>query len=180
VSRVGKQPIPIPEKVEVRIQDNAIMIKGPKGSLSWKYPAEITVEHKNHEILVTRSGETKSQRSLHGLTRMLIANMVEGVTNGFQKTLEINGVGYSAEMKGKSLALNLGLSHQVLITPPAGIELAIPKNLVVTVSGANKQIVGEIAAKIRSIAPAEPYKGKGIKYQDEKIRRKAGKKVGVK
>jgi len=180
VSRVGKQPIPIPEKVEVKIQNNTIMVKGPKGTLSWKYPAEITVAIKDHEIWATRSGESKSQRSLHGLTRMLIANMVEGVTNGFQKTLEISGVGYSAEMKGKSLALNLGLSHLVLITPPEGINLAIPKNLVVTVSGADKQLVGEIAAKIRSIAPAEPYKGKGIKYLDEKIRRKTGKKVGVK
>ena len=180
MSRVGKQPVTIPEKVEVEIQDNTVLVKGPKGTLSWKYPAEITVKIKDHEIWVTRSGETKSQRSLHGLTRMLIANMVEGVTNGYQKSLEINGVGYSAEMKGKSLALNLGLSHQVLITPPEGINLTIPKNLVITVSGADKQLVGEIAAKIRSIAPAEPYKGKGIRYTDEKIRRKTGKKVGVK
>lgn len=180
MSRVGKQPISIPEKVEVKIQDNTVMVKGPQGALSWKYPAEMTVARKGQEVWVTRSGESKSQRSLHGLTRMLIANMVEGVTNGYQKTLEINGVGYSAEMKGKSLALNLGFSHQVLVTPPKGINLAIPKNLVVTVSGVDKQLVGEIAAKIRSIAPAEPYKGKGIKYLDERIRRKTGKKVGVK
>ncbi|MGC9363494.1 MAG: 50S ribosomal protein L6 [Fidelibacterota bacterium] len=180
MSRIGKKPIPVPEKTEVTIRDNRISVKGPKGELSWEFSPEMTVVKEDNAIIVTRPSDSKTHRSLHGLTRMLIANMVEGVTTGFQKTLEIVGVGYSAEMKGKSLLLNVGLSHPVLITPGDEINLSVPKNLTITVSGINKQQVGQMAAKIRSIAPPEPYKGKGIRYKDEYIRRKAGKKVGVK
>jgi large subunit ribosomal protein L6 len=180
VSRVGKNPIPIPENVEVTIKGNEIDIKGPKGKLSWEFTPEIGVVQQEKEIVVTRQSDSKAHRALHGLTRALIANMIEGITNGFQKTLEIIGVGYSAEMKGKSLWLKVGYSHPVLIAPPEGIILTVPKNLTVTVSGINKQQVGEMAAKIRSVAPPEPYKGKGIRYQGEYVRRKAGKKVGVK
>ncbi|MBU4446792.1 MAG: 50S ribosomal protein L6 [Candidatus Marinimicrobia bacterium] len=180
MSRVGKKPIPVPENVEVTIKGHIITIKGPKGELFWEFTPEIGVVQQEKEIVVTRESDNKTHRALHGLTRALIANMIEGVTNGFQKTLEITGVGYSAEMKGKSLWLKVGYSHPVLITPPEGIILTVPKNLMVTVSGINKQKVGQMAAKIRSVAPPEPYKGKGIRYQGEYIRRKAGKKVGVK
>lgn len=180
MSRIGKKPIPVPEKTDVTIQDNRISVKGPKGELRWEFSPEMTVVKEGNTVVVTRPSDSKTHRSLHGLTRMLIANMVEGVTKGFEKTLEIVGVGYSAEMKGKSLLLNVGLSHPVLITPSEGVNLSVPKNLTITVSGINKQQVGQMAAKIRSIAPPEPYKGKGIRYQDEYIRRKAGKKVGVK
>ncbi|MBC8491728.1 MAG: 50S ribosomal protein L6 [Candidatus Marinimicrobia bacterium] len=180
MSRVGKKPIPVSENVEVTIKGHKITIKGPKGELSWEFTPEIGVIQQEKEIVVTRQSDNKTHRALHGLTRALIANMIEGVTNGFQKTLEITGVGYSAEMKGKSLWLKVGYSHPVLITPPEGIILTVPKNLTVTVSGINKQKVGQMAAKIRSVAPPEPYKGKGIRYQGEYIRRKAGKKVGVK
>ncbi|MCK4641121.1 MAG: 50S ribosomal protein L6 [Candidatus Marinimicrobia bacterium] len=180
MSRVGKNPIPIPENVEVTIKGNVIDIKGSKGKLSWEFTPEIGVVQQEKEIVVTRQSDNKTHRALHGLTRALIANMIEGVTNGFQKTLEITGVGYSAEMKGNSLWLKVGYSHPVLIAPPEGIILTVPKNLTVTVSGINKQQVGQMAAKIRAVAPPEPYKGKGIRYQGEYIRRKAGKKVGVK
>ncbi len=180
MSRIGKKPIPIPENVEVALTANSISVKGAKGKLSWEFSSEISVAKEDNEIVVTRPSDSNTHRALHGLTRMLIANMIEGVTKGFEKTLEITGVGYSAEMKGKSLLLNVGFSHSVLITPSEGITLTVPKNLTVTVSGINKQQVGQMAAKIRSVAPPEPYKGKGIRYQDEHVRRKAGKKVGVK
>lgn len=180
MSRIGKVPVPIPEKVEVTIQQNTVIVKGPKGELTWGYSPELSVVRQENKIVVTRPTDSKTHRSLHGLTRVLIANMIEGVSNGFQKTLEITGVGYSAVMHGKSLQLNVGFSHPVLITPPEGITLTVPKNLVITISGINKQQVGQMAAKIRSVAPPEPYKGKGIRYQGEHIRRKAGKKVGVK
>ncbi|RKY61814.1 MAG: 50S ribosomal protein L6 [Candidatus Neomarinimicrobiota bacterium] len=180
MSRIGKKPIPIPEKTEVILKENTITVKGPKGELKWKFHPEMNVAIRDNEIVVTRPSDSKIHRSLHGMTRMMVANMVEGVTKGFEKTLEITGVGYSAEMKGKSLLLNVGYSHPVLITPTDDITLAVPKNLTVTVSGINKQQVGQMAAKIRSVAPPEPYKGKGIRYKDEYIRRKAGKKVGVK
>jgi large subunit ribosomal protein L6 len=180
VSRIGKKPVPIPEKVEVAIKAKSITIKGPKGELAWDFSPEMDVVKKGNEIVVTRPSDSQNHRALHGLTRKLIANMITGVTEGFEKTLEIIGVGYNAEMKGKSLLLTVGYSHPVLVTPSESITLSVPKNLTVTVSGINKQQVGQMAAKIRSIAPPEPYKGKGIRYQGEYIRRKAGKKVGVK
>lgn len=180
MSRIGKKPIPIPENADVTLKDNTVTVKGPKGELIWEFSPEMNVAIEDKQIVVTRPSDSKPHRSLHGLTRMLIANMIEGVTKGYEKTLEITGVGYSAEMKGKSLLLNVGFSHSVLITPIEGITLTVPKNLTITVSGINKQQVGQMAAKIRSVAPPEPYKGKGIRYQGEYIRRKAGKKVGVK
>jgi len=180
VSRIGKKPIPIPENVNVTIKGTFLIVEGPKGELSWDFHPDMSVTKKDKEIVVTRPSDSKMHKSLHGLTRMLIANMVEGVTKGYQKTLEISGIGYTAVMKGRSLLLNVGFSHPVLFTPPEDINFNIPSNLVVTVTGIDKQKVGEVAAKLRSISPPEPYKGKGIRYQGEYIRRKAGKKVGVK
>lgn len=180
MSRIGKKPVEIPKGVNITIQDRTIAVKGPKGELKWDYPADMNVQVADNQIVVTRPSDNHSHRALHGLTRVMIANMVEGVSQGFSRALEIEGVGYSAEMKGKSLQINVGLSHAVLITPPDGVTLEIPKNLNILVKGIDKQKVGQIAAKIRSIKPPEPYKGKGIHYLGEYIRRKAGKKVGVK
>ncbi len=180
MSRIGKKPIPIPEGIQITINADAVTVKGKLGELRCPIDPEYKVLQKENEIRVERSGESKEQRAKHGLYRMLIANMVEGVSKGFGKTLEIHGVGYSAELKGKSLFLNLGFSHPILITPPEGIKFEIPKNMVVKISGADKHRVGQIAARIRSISPPEPYKGKGIRYVGEHVHRKAGKKVGVK
>lgn len=180
MSRIGKKPIEIPQNVTVTLQDNFIEVKGPKGSLSWHYPADLNVKVEGNLLVVERSGDSRTQRALHGLTRQLINNMVVGVTAGYQKVLEIEGVGYTAELRGKSLWLNLGFSHPVLFTPPEGITFEVPKPTQVVVKGIDKQLVGLVAARIRAIRPAEPYKGKGIRYQGEVIRRKAGKKVGVK
>lgn len=180
MSRIGKKPVEIPKGVNVTIQDHMISVKGPKGELKWDSPVDINVQMADNQIVVTRPSDSRSHRALHGLTRVMIANMVEGVSQGFSRALEIEGVGYSAEMKGKSLQIHVGLSHAVLVTPPDGVTLEIPKNLNILVKGIDKQKVGQIAAKIRSIKPPEPYKGKGIHYLGEHIRRKAGKKVGVK
>lgn len=182
MSRIGKQPIPIPEKVNVTLEENMVTIKGPGGELTWRHAPDINVteKSKSKELLVTRTSDSKTQRALHGLTRMLIANMIKGVTAGFQKTLTVEGVGYSTEIKGNSLLLNVGYSHPILVRPPEGVTFEVPKNLTIVVKGINKQHVGQVAAKIRSLAPPEPYKGKGIRYEGEYIRRKAGKKVGVK
>jgi large subunit ribosomal protein L6 len=180
VSRVGKKPISIPNGVNVTIQSTNIIVKGPKGELSWNFPNDLAIIQEQNTLQVNRPSDSKNHKSLHGLTRVLIANMIQGVSAGFEKAVEIEGVGYSAELVGKSLLLNLGLSHPVLIAPPAGITFEIPKNLVVKIKGIDKQKVGQIAAKIRSIKPVEPYKGKGIRYQGEYVRRKAGKKIGVK
>jgi len=180
VSRIGKKPIVIPNGVNITIQAKAIKVKGPKGELDWTFPADMDVQMADNQIVVTRPSDERNHRALHGLTRMLIANMIEGVSQGFSRALEIEGVGYSAELKGKSLQINVGLSHPVLITPPDGVTFEIPKNLNILVKGIDKQKVGQLAAKIRSIKPPEPYKGKGIHYLGEHIRRKAGKKVGVK
>jgi large subunit ribosomal protein L6 len=180
VSRIGKKPVEIPKGVTVTIGDQVFAAKGPKGELKWNFPVDISVAVADNQIVVTRPSDSRSHRALHGLTRVMIANMVEGVSQGFSRGLEIEGVGYSAEMKGKALQVNVGLSHPVLITPPDGITFEVPKNLNILVKGIDKQKVGQIAAKIRSIKPPEPYKGKGIHYVGEHIRRKAGKKVGVK
>ncbi len=180
MSRIGKKPVEIPNGVNVTIHGHRITVKGPKGELKWDAPADINMQMADNQIIVTRTSDSRSHRALHGLTRVMIANMVEGVFQGFSRTLEIEGVGYSAEMKGKSIQINVGLSHSVLVTPPEGITIEIPKNLNILVKGIDKQKVGQIAAKIRSIKPPEPYKGKGIHYQGEYIRRKAGKKVGAK
>lgn len=179
MSRIGRKPIEIPAGVTVTVSDsNLVTVKGPKGELSEQIHAGISVKQEGSEILVTRPNDEKEFRSLHGLSRTLIANMVIGVTTGYQKNLEIIGVGYRAEMKGKDLLLHLGYSHDVLVTAPEGITYSIPADsngLKISVSGANKQQVGQIAAVIRSKRLPEPYHGKGVRYAGEHVRSKAGK-----
>lgn len=176
MSRIGKLPITIPSGVEVKVEDgNLVTVKGPKGSLERKLPAEISVAVNDNEVVVTRPSDLKKHRALHGLTRTLVANMVEGVTNGFSKVLEINGVGYRAQKQGKQLILSLGYSHPVEMEDPEGVESTLEGQNKITVSGIDKEKVGQYAAEIRFKRPPEPYKGKGIKYSDEVIRRKEGK-----
>ncbi|MBO5109640.1 MAG: 50S ribosomal protein L6 [Clostridia bacterium] len=177
MSRIGREPINVPAGVEVTIDANAnvITVKGPKGTLNHTYPASLTVSKEGNVVKVERHSDEKEYRALHGLTRSLINNMVVGVTSGFSKTLEINGVGYRVALQGKSLNLTLGYSHPVIVDPIDGITFEVPNTNTVVVSGADKQKVGEVAAQIRGKRPPEPYLGKGIKYAGEKIRRKSGK-----
>ena len=175
MSRVGKQPIPVPEGVTVEVDGSRITVKGPKGELAGAYTPELGYEHADGEIRVTRPTDQARHRSLHGLTRSLIANMVEGVTQGFQRSLEIHGVGYRAQQRGKNIELSVGFSGPVLFEAPQGIELAVESPTLVHVRGVDKQLVGETAARLRKVRPPEPYKGKGIRYTDEHVRRKAGK-----
>jgi len=176
MSKIGKQPIIIPSDVTVKIEDSQINVSGPKGILSFQFRPEVKVEIHEDKVKVSRKSENKFSRSLHGLTRSLIANMVKGVTDGHQKTLEIIGTGYRANKQGEDLILNVGYSHPVLIKSLPGVEIETKENKII-ISGTNKILVGEVAAKIRNVRPPEPYKGKGIKYIDEVIRRKAGKTV---
>jgi large subunit ribosomal protein L6 len=176
VSRIGKKPIPIPNKVQVNIDGSAVTVKGPKGELSFTFPPAITIARDGGEIVVTRPSDEREHRALHGTVRALIANMVTGVSLGFQRTLLIEGVGYRAEMDGKKLVLHLGYSHPVPVEPPANVEFAVEeRGRIVRINGIDKQVVGELAAKIRKLRPPEPYKGKGVMYEGERIRRKAGK-----
>ncbi|MDF2537108.1 MAG: ribosomal protein [Herbinix sp.] len=176
MSRIGRMPIAIPADVTVDIaENNKITVKGPKGTLDRVLPAEMTIKVEGSEVVVTRPNDLKKMKSLHGLTRTLIANMVTGVTAGYQKTLEINGVGYRAAKAGKELTLTLGYSHPVVMTDPEGIESAMEGQNKIIVKGIDKEKVGQYAAEIRSKRAPEPYKGKGIKYADEVIRRKVGK-----
>jgi large subunit ribosomal protein L6 len=176
MSRIGKAPIPIPDKVKVAIDGQLIKITGPKGELSREIHADMTAKVEENQILVTRPSDQKSHRSLHGLTRALINNMVIGVTAGYKKEMEMVGVGYRAEIKGKTMILSLGYSHPILVTPPDGIKLeAPPKTHRIIVEGIDKELVGEVAAKIRKFRKPEPYKGKGIRYVGEHVRSKAGK-----
>lgn len=175
MSRVGKKPIQIVKGASVTLQNGTVNVKGPKGELSAKIHRSIGLEVKGAEVLVTRKSEEKETRALHGLWRALIQNMVTGVTQGYSKKLEIVGVGYRAEMKGRKLHLLLGYSHPILFGPPEGIKIETPSQTNITISGIDKQLVGLVAAKIRSFRPPEPYKGKGVKYEGEYIRRKAGK-----
>ena len=175
MSRIGKLPIDIPSGVEVEIgEGNLVKVKGPLGKMERRMHKSIILEKEDNKIIVKRPSDNKYHKSLHGLTRSLIANMVEGVTTGYQKTLEINGVGYRAQKQGKKLVLNVGYSHPVEMTDPEGISVEVDGNKVL-VKGIDKQQVGNYAAKIRSVREPEPYKGKGIKYIDERIRRKVGK-----
>ena len=175
MSRIGKQPVVIPAGVEVSINGNVVTVKGPKGTLSGTFNKEITIAQEGNEIIVTRPTDDKEHRSLHGLTRTLINNMVIGVTAGYEKKLEINGVGYRASKQGNNLVMNLGYSHQVIIPETDGITIEVPGPNEIIVKGSDKQQVGQFAAEIRSKRPPEPYKGKGIKYAGEYIRRKEGK-----
>ncbi|MBQ3564185.1 MAG: 50S ribosomal protein L6 [Clostridia bacterium] len=175
MSRIGKNPITIPAGVDVKLDGNVITVKGAKGTLTQKIRQEITVKIEGNEIVVARINDEKTARSLHGLTRTLIANMVEGVSNGFTKTLEVNGIGYRAQKQGSNLVMNLGFSHQVIIPEIEGISIDVPNPNLVVVSGPDKQVVGQFAAEIREKRPPEPYKGKGIRYQGEYVRRKEGK-----
>ncbi len=175
MSRIGKMPIAIPAGVDVTIEGNLVTVKGPKGTLSRNIHPNITVEKDGNEIKVSRPNDDKQNRSLHGLSRTLIANMVQGVNESFKKELEVNGVGYRVELKGKDLVLKVGYSHDVIITPPEGITVEVPSPNKIVISGADKQKVGQFAANVREKRPPEPYKGKGIKYADEHIRRKEGK-----
>jgi len=174
MSRIGKMPIAVPNSVTVDLGDGTVRVKGPKGELERKFPTQISVVRENGSLLVARASDEPAQRSLHGLTRSLIANMVTGVTDGFTRRLEVNGVGYRAAVSAGSLVLQVGYSHPVLYPAPPGISFAVAANAI-TFSGADKELVGEVAAQIRRVRPPEPYKGKGIKYAEEVIRRKAGK-----
>jgi large subunit ribosomal protein L6 len=178
VSRIGKKPVTLPNGVTVSIADKSVSVKGPKGELSFPIYDNITVVVENGEVIVTRANDLKENRALHGLTRACIQNMVIGVTEGFSKTLDIVGVGYRAEMKGTNLLLTVGYSHPIYFMPPDGITLVTPTVTQIVVNGVDKQVVGQVASKLRSFRKPEPYKGKGIKYSTEVIRRKAGKTAG--
>jgi large subunit ribosomal protein L6 len=177
MSRIGRRPIEVPSTVAVAISPGRVQVNGPLGELSQQVPTRMQIEQRDGEIVVTRPTDRGEDRALHGLTRTLIANMVEGVTKGFEKRLEIQGVGYRATLKGASLELAVGYSHPVTIEPPAGITFEVPQPTQVIVKGFDKQAVGEIAAKIRKVRPPEPYKGKGIRYEGEYVRRKVGKRA---
>jgi large subunit ribosomal protein L6 len=176
MSRIGKKPIEIPPGVQVKIEGNRVYVEGPKGKLSKEFRPEIGVEIKEGKILVFPQKSSKITKALWGTTRQLIFNMIEGVTKGYEKKLEIEGLGYKATLEGKNLVLRVGYSHPVIITPPEGVIISVDKNII-TVSGIDKELVGQVAANIKKVKPAEPYKGKGIKYLGEKIIRKVGKKA---
>jgi large subunit ribosomal protein L6 len=177
MSRIGRQPIQLPSGVSVAISPGRVMVNGPLGELSQDVPQRMKVEQEDGSVVVSRPSERGEDRALHGLTRSLIANMVEGVTSGFQKRLEIQGVGYRAALRGTDLELSVGYSHPVLLKAPAGITFEVPTQTEVTVKGIDKQQVGQIAAEIRKVRPPEPYKGKGIRYEGEYVRRKVGKRA---
>jgi len=176
MSRVGKKPIPIPQGVEVKIENQKVTVKGPKGEISKEFRPEIKIELKENNVLVSPQKEIKETSALWGLTRMLLANMVQGVVQGFEKKLEVEGVGFKAEVSGENIVLSVGFSHPVKLIIPAGIKVAVDKN-VISVFGADKEVVGQFASNIRKVKKPEPYKGKGIRYAGEVVRRKAGKKV---
>ena len=176
MSRIGRLPIDIPQGVEVKIEEgNKVTVKGPKGTLEKNLPVEMEIKLEDNQIVVSRPNDLKKMKSLHGLTRSLIANMVTGVSQGYEKKLEINGVGYRAQKKGKEITFNLGYSHPVAMTDPEGIETEMEGQNIIIVKGIDKEKVGQYAAEIRELRKPEPYKGKGIKYADEVIRRKVGK-----
>jgi large subunit ribosomal protein L6 len=177
MSRIGKKPIAVPSGVTVTVQPQLVTVKGPRGELSERKSRDISINQEGEELLVTRATDRADHRALHGLTRSLVANMVEGVTNGFSKSLEIQGVGYRAQLKGKDLELALGYSHPVKVPAPDGIEFEVPQPTRITVKGNSKQQVGEIAANIRKQRPPEPYKGKGVRYEGEYVARKVGKRA---
>ncbi len=183
MSRIGRKPVPVPANVKVSVVDHKVEVQGPKGTLSFSHRPEIGVayDEAGKQLLVTRSDDERLSRSLHGLTRSLVANMVEGVTTGYTKRLEIVGVGYQAQLKkANTVALQVGYANQVVLEAPAGVSVAVPDATHVVISGADKQAVGQFAAVVRKVRPPEPYKGKGIRYEGETVRRKAGKAFGSK
>ena len=175
MSRIGRKPITVPAGVEVKIDGSLVTVKGPKGQLTNTFNAAMNIVMEGNEITVTRPSDNKEHRSLHGLTRTLIANMIVGVTEGFKKELQVNGVGYRVQKQGTNLVMNLGFSHQVIMPEIPGITVEVPGPNSIIISGPDKQMVGQFAAEVREKRPPEPYKGKGIKYIDEHIRRKEGK-----
>jgi large subunit ribosomal protein L6 len=177
MSRIGKQPIPLPQSVNVSLSPGRVQVNGPLGELVQQIPARMKVEQREGELVVERPTDRGDDRALHGLTRSLIANMVEGVTQGFEKRLEIQGVGYRAALRGQALEVQVGFSHPVVKEPPAGIAFEVPTPTEIIVKGTDKQQVGQVAAEIRKIRPPEPYKGKGIRYVGEYVRRKVGKRA---
>jgi len=177
MSRIGKQPIAIPDGVNVAVDPGRVTVNGPLGELTQKVPARIMIEKEDGQLLVKRPTERGDDRALHGLTRSLVANMVEGVTNGFEKRLEIQGVGYRASLRGTALELNVGYSHPVVIEPRDGISFEVPVPTQIVVKGIDKQAVGQTASEVRRVRPPEPYKGKGIRYEGEFVRRKVGKRA---
>jgi large subunit ribosomal protein L6 len=176
MSRIGKKAVAVPSGVTVTIEGQTITVKGPKGQLAWTVAEEIEVKQEGAELLLTKRVDSTRAQAMWGLSRTLVANMVEGVTSGFEKTLELVGVGYRAAMKGNALSMQLGFSHDVDVPAPAGVTFAVPKQTEIKISGIDKQVVGEIASQIRRLRPPEPYKGKGVRYAGEKVRRKEGKK----
>lgn len=177
MSRIGKKPVDIVQGVKVNIQDNLVKVEGPKGKLEFVIPQDIACEQKENKLFFKALKDTKPVRSMHGTARALVKNMIEGVSNGFAKTLVIEGVGYKAQVAGKNLKLNVGFTHIVEYPIPEGIKIDAAKQVEMVVSGVDKNLVGQVAAEIRRICPPEPYKGKGIRYKDERIRRKVGKAV---
>jgi large subunit ribosomal protein L6 len=177
MSRIGRKPIPVPDSVTVEVAPGRVAVKGPKGELTQVLSPEMKVEQEDGNVTVTRPTDRSEHRALHGLTRSLIANMVEGVVDGYEKRLEIQGVGYRAQLKGRNLEMALGYSHPVAIEAPEGIEFEVPQPTEIVVRGIDKQLVGQVAADIRKRRPPEPYKGKGIRYRDEQVLRKVGKRA---
>lgn len=175
MSRIGNKPVVIPAGVTIDLKDNTVTVKGPKGELSYTFNQNITLVQNEGEVVFTRPDDSKENKTIHGTTRAVFNNMVVGVTEGFQRELELIGVGYRAQLQGKKLVLNVGYSHPVEFTPEEGLEIEVPSNTKVIVKGYDKQKVGELAANIRGVRPPEPYKGKGIRYTDEYVRRKEGK-----
>jgi len=176
MSRIGKKTIPVPAGVTVTLDGQTVSVKGPKGQLAWTVAEEIEVKQENGELTLAMREDTTRAHAMWGLSRTLVANMVDGVTKGYERTLELVGVGYRAAMKGQALSMQLGFSHDVDIPPPEGISFAVPRQTEIKISGIDKQQVGEIAARIRRMRPPEPYKGKGVRYSGERVRRKEGKK----
>ena len=176
MSRIGKKPVSIPSGVTVTVSGQTVTVKGPKGQLAWTVSDEIEITQEGASITLAPRADTQRARGMWGLSRTLLANMIHGVTQGYEQTLELVGVGYRAAMKGQALSMQLGFSHDVDIPPPAGISFAVPKQTEIRISGIDKQLVGEVAARIRRIRPPEPYKGKGVRYAGESVRRKEGKK----
>ncbi len=180
MSRIGRMPIPVPQGVQVEVKDNVVTVTGPKGTLTRQFHRDMDIEQRDSELVVSRPSESRVHRSLHGLTRTLLANMVIGVTTGFTRRLEVAGVGYRAQQAGKDVVLQVGFSHPVQMQAPEGVSLAVEGQNRIVVSGIDKELVGQTAARLRGVKPPEPYKGKGIKYAEETVRRKVGKTGGKK